>query len=104
MLRHIIFAEVIGAATEGGRDRVPDKARQRYASLYQRELNEDLGSTLTGSLLERRAPTLLRLAMVFALTDRTWHIEQEHIDAAMAWVRYATDSGGFELTGGNSTP
>ena len=81
-----------------------DKARQRYASLYQRELNEDLGSTLIDSLLERRAPMLLRLAMVFALTDRTWQIEEEHIDAAMAWVRYATDSVGFVLTGGNSSP
>ncbi|ALT78815.1 hypothetical protein AT984_18115 [Paucibacter sp. KCTC 42545] len=88
---------------DGGRTvlmTMTDKARHRYASLYQRELNEDLGSTLIDSLLERRAPMLLRLAMVFALTDRTWQIEEEHIDAAMAWVRYATDSVGFVLTGG----
>ena len=41
---------------------------------------------------------------LFALTDRTWHIEEEHIHAAMAWVRYATDSAGFVLTGGNNSP
>ena len=64
-----------------------DGARRRYAQLYQAELNQELGSTLVDSLLERRAPMLLRLAMVFALTDRQWLIKDEHIEAAKAWVR-----------------
>lgn len=81
-----------------------DSARRRYAQLYQDELNRELGSTLVDSLLERRAPMLLRLAMGFALTDRQWLIQAEHIDAAMAWVRYATDSAGYVLAGSNGMP
>lgn len=79
-------------------------ARRRYSQLYEAELNQDFGSALLDSLLERRAPMLLRLAMVFALTNRQWLIEEEHIDAALAWVRYATDSVGFLLAGGKGSP
>lgn len=79
-------------------------ARRRYAELYQAKLNQELGSTLVDSLLERRAPMLLRLAMVFALTDRQWLIQAEHIDAAMAWIRYATGSAGFVLAASTGAP
>jgi putative DNA primase/helicase len=72
-----------------------ENARKSYAQLYQAELNQDFGSALIDSLLERRAPMLLRLAMVFALTDRRWSIEARHVEAAMAWIRYATDSVNF---------
>lgn len=81
-----------------------DVARKHYAALYQGELNQELGSELVDSLLERRAPMLLRLAMVFALTERKWLIEEGHIEAAMAWLRYATDSVGFILAGGTDAP
>ncbi|MDR7270659.1 putative DNA primase/helicase [Pelomonas saccharophila] len=81
-----------------------DSARRRYAQLYQAELNQDLGNTLVDSLLERRAPMLLRLAMVFALTDRQWSIEEKHIEAAMAWTRYATESACFVFTGKAASP
>jgi hypothetical protein len=43
-------------------------------------------------LLNRRAPVLLRLAMLFALTDQTSVITVAHIDAALAWVRYWVES------------
>lgn len=81
-----------------------DGARRRYAQLYQAELNQELGSTLVDSLLERRAPILLRLAMVLALTDRQWLIQVEHIAAAEAWIRYATDSASFVLAGSEGLP
>lgn len=74
---------------------IADQARKRYAQLYRSALNQPAGNALVDSLLERRAPVLLRLAMVFALTDRQWLIEEQHIDAAAAWVRYATDSACF---------
>lgn len=64
----------------------------RYAQLYRGELNEDGGSHLVGALLERRAPMLLRIAMLFALTDLQLRIDLQHIEAAMAWVRYAAAS------------
>ena len=68
------------------------QAQWRYAQLYRLELNEDLGSELVSSMLERRAPMLLRLAMLFALTDLQTKIDIQHIDAAMAWTQYATAS------------
>ena len=68
------------------------EAAAAYGRLYLGELNRyDYGPLVTG-LLERRAPTLLRIAMIFALTDQVQTIEMKHLDAAMAWIRYWTDS------------
>jgi len=68
------------------------QAQWRYGQLYRGELNVDLGDGVVGALLERRAPMLLRLAMLMALTDLQTRIDTQHIDAAMAWVRHATVS------------
>ena len=64
----------------------------RYAQLYRGELNDNFGDGVVGALLERRAPMLLRLAMLMALSDLQSRIDASHIDAAMAWIRYATAS------------
>ena len=68
------------------------QAQWRYAQIYRGELNDDLGDGVVGALLERRAPMLLRLAMLMALTDLQTRIDARHIDAAMAWIRHATAS------------
>lgn len=68
------------------------QAQWRYAQVYRGELNDDLGDGAVGAMLERRAPMLLRLAMVMALTDLQPRIDAQHIDAAMAWIRHATAS------------
>ncbi len=65
------------------------QSQWRYAQLYRGELNDDGGSDRVTSLQERRAPMLLRIAMLFALTDLQSCIDVPHIEAAMAWVRYA---------------
>lgn len=68
------------------------EAASLYARLYRGELRDrSAGEHITG-LLDRRAPVLLRLAMLFALTDQTSVIAEDHINAAMAWVRYWVDS------------
>jgi putative DNA primase/helicase len=69
-----------------------EAARRRYSELYRNELNQNVGCGLVDNLLERRAPMVLRVAMLLALTDRQWCIDDRHIQAGMAWVRYATDS------------
>ncbi len=81
-----------------------DAARRRYAELYGGELNQDQGSSLVDSVLERRAPMLLRLAMLLALTDLQWEIEVKHVDAAMAWIRFATESASFVFAGAEEQP
>ncbi len=68
------------------------QAQWRYAQLYRGELNDGLGDGTVSALLERRAPMLLRLAMLLALADLQTRIDVPHIDAAMAWIRHATAS------------
>ena len=69
----------------------PD-ARKRYEVLYHSELNDNSAGERITALIERRAPMLLRLAMLFALCDLTTTVEVHHINAALAWVRYSVDS------------
>lgn len=68
------------------------EARRRYEKLYHGELNDNSAGERINALIERRAPMLLRMAMLFALTDCTAIVEVHHIDAALAWVRYSVDS------------
>jgi len=67
-------------------------AQALYARLYHEELNDTSGGERITALLERRAPMLLRLAMLFALSDLQTCVEVYHVEAAMAWIRYAADS------------
>lgn len=68
------------------------EAQALYASMYLDKLNDQRSGELVNALLERRAPVLLRLAMLFALCDETLKIQKCHLDAAMAWVNYWQDS------------
>ena len=68
------------------------QAQWHYAQLYRGELHDGIDDGAIGALLERRAPMLLRLAMLMALTDLQTRIDVPHIDAAMAWIRHATAS------------
>lgn len=74
---------------------IAEAASRRYDELYRGELNRCGYGALVDALLERRAPTLLRLAMLFAMTDHEMIISTRHIDAAWAWVRYWVDSARF---------
>jgi hypothetical protein len=67
-------------------------AQAAYKKLYQGELNKGTGSVKLDGILERRAPMLLRMAMLFALTDMSLLIEAHHITAAAAWTSYCVDS------------
>lgn len=69
-----------------------EQAAKVYARLYRGELRDRSAGERIAGLLDRRAPMLLRLAMIFALTDKTLTIDVQHINAAMAWVRYWVDS------------
>ncbi len=63
-----------------------------YAKLYLGELNDQSSGEIVTALLERRAPVLRRLAMLFALCDLKNEVDVQHIEAAVAWTRYWTDS------------
>ncbi len=67
-------------------------ARTEYARLYCGELSAVADGEKVTALLERRAPMLIRMASLFALTDLTLTIEVRHIHAALAWTRFHRDS------------
>ncbi|MEB0058810.1 DUF3987 domain-containing protein [Variovorax sp. LG9.2] len=71
---------------------ITDAAKAKFAALYMSELNDESAGEKITALLERRAPVLRRLAMLFALCDLTATVDVHHIDAALAWVRYWSDS------------
>ena len=76
------------------------EARQRYEVLYHGELNDNSAGERITPLIERRAPMLLRLAMLFALCDLTSTVEVHHINAALAWIRYSVESVKFIFASG----
>jgi putative DNA primase/helicase len=69
-----------------------EAAQDEYARLYRGELSAVQDGDKVTALLERRAPMLLRIAMLLALTDLVTTIEAHHIRAALAWVRYQAES------------
>lgn len=77
------------------------QAQWRYSQLYRGALHDGIDDGAIGALLERRAPILLRLAMLMALTDLRTRIDAQHIDAAMAWIRHATASVRFVFVSAN---
>lgn len=95
-VRVLEVLEFCKAARWGEKDHMrvdlsPD-ARKRYEVLYHSELNDASAGERITALIERRAPMLLRMAMLFALCDLTSTVEVHHINAALAWVRYSVDS------------
>jgi len=71
------------------------QAQNIYAQLYRGELIDDSAGERVTALLERRAPMLLRLAMIFALCDLQTQIDVQHIQAAMGWIRHGVESAKF---------
>lgn len=63
-----------------------------YGQIYRSVLAQDSGSERINAILERRAPMLLRLAMVFAMCDLSTKIDEKHLEAALAWITFCSDS------------
>lgn len=66
------------------RARLAPSTEETYRELYMGELSQPIGNDLLDALLERRAAYLLRLALLFAITDQSLMIERHHIEAALA--------------------
>lgn len=90
VLRHAKAARFV--ERDHTRMELSPQARTVYERLYRGELRSRSGGERVAGLLERRAPMLLRLALLFALTDKAAQIEVDHMNAALAWVRYWVDS------------
>lgn len=75
------------------------QAKELYAHYYSTELNKSIDGDIIDAILARRAPILLRTAMNFAITDCTMEISEAHVEAAMAWSRYNTNSAKYIFSG-----
>lgn len=83
-----------GPLTQGDSMRVElsSAAADRWRVLYMGELNDRSHGERINALIERRAPMLLRIAMLFALCDLSTTVDVAHLDAALAWIRYSIES------------
>ena len=97
--RVLSILELVQAERVNERDHLPvsltAQAQSIYSQLYRGELIDDTAGEHVTALLERRAPMLLRLAMIFALCDLQTRIDVQHIQAAMGWIRHGVESAKF---------
>jgi hypothetical protein len=97
--RILSVLEFVQAERVNERDHLPvsltAQAQSSYSQLYRGELIDDSAGEHVTALLERRAPMLLRLAMIFALCDLQTRIDVQHIQAAMGWIRHGVESAKF---------
>ncbi|WP_022975325.1 DUF3987 domain-containing protein [Nevskia ramosa] len=79
-------------ATETCPLRMSRTALSLYADCYREFAKPHPGGELIGGLLQRRAPMLLRMAGLFAVTDLADEIDRGHVEAAQAWMTYFAQS------------
>lgn len=70
------------------RARLTPAAERLWTNLVHGELTRQHPNPILAGLMERQRPMLLRIALVFALTDLTLEIDRHHIEAARAWIEY----------------
>ena len=87
--------ERIATTRSIGRVTLSAAAGDRWEQEYRRLAVVDDASPVIRALLERGAPYVLRLAMLFALLDGLPAIQEQHLDAALAVWHYAADSWRF---------
>lgn len=75
-------------------------AARRWRTLYLGEISDRRHGERINALIERRAPMLLRMAMLFALCDLTTTVKVRHLEVALAWIRYSVESVKFVFASG----
>jgi hypothetical protein len=69
-----------------------DDAKRTYGALYINVFPKYNDGDKVTALTERKAPYLLRMAALFAISDFSLVIEEWHINAAYEWVKYWHES------------
>jgi len=88
-LKETIAAAIAHARTCGELTFDPD-ARERYSDVYEQLSAPQPG--LFGAATGRAEAHTIRLALIYALLDRSTTINRPHLDAALALWSYARDS------------
>lgn len=91
-LRVVRWARGNYPASQNSRRMVLSPAAETLYKRMYPKLCESNAPERVATLLERAAPYTLRLAMLFAITDETQEIDVKHLQAALAWIAYCSES------------
>lgn len=81
------LADVLSACRDIGRVTFTDRARDLWFRSYERLTSP--GDGLFGEVTSRGAPHVIRLALIYALSDRTCLINESHLQAGLALWDYS---------------
>jgi hypothetical protein len=87
---------------EAGRIVMSNSAQSHWADAYAELTQEHAG--IFGAVTSRAEAQALRLAMTFALFDGSDRIELKHVEAALTFWRYASDSAAYIFGGAELDP
>ena len=85
------FGEAVELGRKAGKVHLTQRARQHWASVYNR-LTAERPDTVLTKATGRRAPYVMRLAMIYALLDQRTEIDVADIEAAESLEQYSVDS------------
>jgi len=97
VLRNQISDQIISAWKVGLVSLDPDACNE-WADIYEK-LSMRPSSGLVGTLLDRDAPHILRISLIYALLDGMREIKIEHLKAAMAVWKYVEQSVNYIFEG-----
>jgi len=101
-LDRLLTAAVKHAQT-AGRVSLDDHARERWHHAY-RHLAAQPDDGIVSQITARAEAHIIRLALIYALTDGHRQISQQHLTAALALHDYAARSAAWALTGATGQP
>lgn len=99
---HQQLAAALRHARAAGQLRLDDDARELWHHAYHRLAQPQPG--IVGQITARAEAHTIRLALIYALTDRARQIRPSHLKAALALQDYAARSAAWALTGATGQP
>jgi hypothetical protein len=98
-----LLAAALKHARAAGHVRLDNPARERWHHAY-RQLASQTADGIVGQITARAEAHIIRLALIYALTDGQNQIQPSHLTAALALHDYAARSAAWALTGATGQP
>jgi Protein of unknown function (DUF3987) len=91
-------------ARNAGQVRLDPDAREQWHHAYHQLATQPHQPEIITQITARAEAHIIRLALLYALTDGATHISSPHLTAALALHEYAARSAGWALTGATGEP
>jgi hypothetical protein len=98
-----LLATALKHARTAGQVRLDPGARELWHHAY-RQLATEPHDRIVAQITARAEAHVIRLALIYALTDGQRHIQPPHLEAALALQNYAARSAAWALTGATGQP